>query len=279
MTFNFLECFDENIDNLDITKNYIYVLKLIDDRYYVGRSGNILRRIEEHFTIGGSIYTKAYKPLKVIEVNEELTTDDERIKTLEIMEKYGWEKVRGACWCSLKIRKPYFEKNKKLMEKNTYRNKGYWDRIRISNEDKEYPSNMGQKWSNEEEILLLEEVNNNIDIEIIAQNHNRTIGGINSRLREIAYKMYLKNVSIEEIIRQTKLNNNSIEEIIKKRQNNNSKKIKTKEIDNVFISINKNDYIELQNDVKNMKNDIKQIKNTLGELVEMMKAVYEFEDT
>jgi hypothetical protein len=28
-----------------------------------------------------------------------------------------------------------------------------------------------------------------------------------------------------------------------------------------------------------MKNDIKQIKNTLGKLVEMMKAVYEFEDT
>jgi hypothetical protein len=165
------------------------------------------------------------------------------------------------------------------METNTYRSKGYWDMVRISNEDREYPSNMGQKWSDEEEILLLEELNNNIDIEIIAQKHNRTIGGINSRRREIAYKMYLKNVSIEEIIRQTKLDNNSIEEIIKKSQNNNSKKIKTKEIDNVFISINKNDYIELQNDVKNMKNDIKQIKNTLGELVEIMKAVYEFEDT
>jgi len=165
------------------------------------------------------------------------------------------------------------------METNTYRSKGYWDMVRISNEDREYPSNMGQKWSDEEEILLLEELNNNIDIEIIAQKHNRTIGGINSRRREIAYKMYLKNVSIEEIIRQTKLDNNSIEETIKKRQNNNSKKIKTTDIDNVFISINKNDYTELQNDVKNMKNDIKQIKNTLKELVEMMKAVYEFEDT
>jgi len=165
------------------------------------------------------------------------------------------------------------------MEMNTTRNKGFWNMVSVSNEDKEYPSNMGQKWSDEEEILLLEELNNNIDIEIIAQKHNRTIGGINSQHREIAYKMYLKNVSVEEIIRQTKLDNNSIEETIKKRQNNNAKKIKTKEIDNVFISINKNDYVELQNDVKNMKNDIKQIKNTLGELVEMMKAVYEFEDT
>jgi hypothetical protein len=97
------------------------------------------------------------------------------------------------------------------METNTCRSKGYM--VRISNEDREYPSNMGQKWSDDEEILLLEELNNNIDIEIIAQNHNRTIGGI----------------------------------------------------------INKKDYIELTN-------DIKQIKNTLGELVEMMKAVYEFED-
>ena len=164
------------------------------------------------------------------------------------------------------------------METNTYRSKGYWDMVRISNEDTEYPSNMGQKWSEEEEILLLEELNNNIDIEIIAQKHSRTIGGINSRRREIAYKMYIKNVSIEEIIKKTKLDYDSIKQTIEKRKKNNSKQAKTTEIDNVFISINKKDYIELQNDVKNIKNDINKIKHTLGELVEMMKAVYEFEN-
>ena len=164
------------------------------------------------------------------------------------------------------------------MKTNKYCNKDYWDMVRISNEDKEYPSNMGQKWSDEEETLLLEELNNNIDIEIIAQKHNRTIGGINSRRQEIAYKMYLKNVSIEKIINKTKLDYNCIEQIIQKKTNNNTKKIKT-EVDNVFISINKNDYTELKDDVKNIKNDIKLIKNTLKELVEMMKAIYEFEDT
>jgi hypothetical protein len=162
---------------------------------------------------------------------------------------------------------------------NRYRGNEYWDMVRISNEDKEYPSNMGQKWSDEEETLLLEELNNNIDIETIAQKHSRTIGGINSRRQEISYRLYLKNVSIEEIIKQTKLDYNCIEQTIQKRQNNNQKKIKTKEIDNVFISINKKDYVDLQNDVKNMKNDIKEIKNTLGELVQMMKALYEFENT
>jgi len=165
-----------------------------------------------------------------------------------------------------------------MIKKNKYRDKGYWDMVRISNEDKEYPSNMGVKWSNEEETLLLEELNNNIDIEIIAQKHNRTIGGINSRRQEIAYKMYLKNISTEEIMKKTKLDYNRIKETIEKKQNNNSKKIKTKEMDNVLITINKNDYIELQTDVKKMKNDINEIKNTLGELVEMMKAVYDFEN-
>jgi len=112
-SFNILDYLDDEIDNLDLTKNYIYVLKLVDDRYYVGRTSNILKRMEEHFTIGGAVYTKKYKPLKIIEVIEELTNEDERFKTLEIMEKYGWEKVRGSCWCSLEIKQPNIEKNKK----------------------------------------------------------------------------------------------------------------------------------------------------------------------
>ncbi len=111
---NILECFDNNIgNNLDLTKNYIYVLKLVEDKYYVGRTSNIFRRIQEHFTGVGSIYTKKYKPLKVIEVEEETTTDDERFKTMAVMEKYGWERVRGSGWCSLEIYKPDIERNKK----------------------------------------------------------------------------------------------------------------------------------------------------------------------
>ena len=83
------------------------------------------------------------------------------------------------------------------METNTYRGKGYWDMVRISNENTEYPSKMGQKWSDEEEKILLEELNNNIDIEIIAQKHERTLGGINSRRQEIAYKMYLNLLTFQ----------------------------------------------------------------------------------
>ena len=130
--------------------------------------------------------------------------------------------------------------------------------VKLQNQKKEYPSNMGQKWSDEEETLLLEELSKNIDIETISQTHNRTIGGINSRRREIAYKMYLKNVSIKEIINQTKIDDDCIRQTIDIKQNNNSKKI-------------------IESEIAEIKNDIKDLKNTIKELVDMMKAVYEFE--
>jgi predicted GIY-YIG superfamily endonuclease len=134
MSFNFLECFDENIDNLDITKNYIYVLKLIDERYYVGRTGNILRRVKQHFSGYGAKYTKAYKPLKVIEVVEEMTNDDERKMTFKYVDKYGWEKVRGSYWCSLEIKRKlnlkFYENMKIQREKELLETKKINDEIK-----------------------------------------------------------------------------------------------------------------------------------------------------
>jgi predicted GIY-YIG superfamily endonuclease len=116
MTFNLLDCFDENIGNLDITKNYIYVLQLIEDRYYVGRTSNILRRTKQHFSGYGAKYTKKYKPIKVIEVEEEKTMDDERKMTFKYVDKYGWEKVRGSYWCSLEMKRELNLKSYEIMK-------------------------------------------------------------------------------------------------------------------------------------------------------------------
>jgi hypothetical protein len=140
--------------------------------------------------------------------------------------------------------------------------------LKTKNSDKEYPSNLGQKWSDEEEILLLEELSKNIDIQLIAQSHNRTIGGINARRKQIVYKLYSNNISIEEIILKTKLEKDQIIEIIKRRQNNPTK--------SEVIEIKK--LFSIESEIDELKNDIKEVKNILKELVEMMKAVYEFED-
>jgi hypothetical protein len=138
-------------------------------------------------------------------------------------------------------------------------------RLKSQNPDKNYPSNTGQKWTDEEESLLLEELSKGINIEIIAQSHKRTIGGINSRRREIAYKLHVKNTSIEEIIMKTKLNEDEITETINKRKNNpkKSKSIEKTEIKSTF---------SIEEEITEMKNDIKELKNIMKELMELIKG-------
>ena len=127
-------------------------------------------------------------------------------------------------------------------------------------------SNVGKKWTDEEEDTLLEELKKNIDIEIISQNHKRKIGGIESRRKEIAYKMYLNHIDIKEIIVKTKLDYETIKQIINIKQNDNKKpKLKIK------------NPISLENEIAEIKNDIKDLKKSISELSDMLKAVYEFE--
>jgi hypothetical protein len=144
--------------------------------------------------------------------------------------------------------------------------------LKTKNPDTDYPTNMGQKWTDEEENTLLQELDKNINIEIIAQTHNRTIGGIRGRQRTIAYNMYVKKVSIEEITRKTKLDKEQIMETITRKENP-QKKVKITQEPKIEPK-----KVSLENEIIEMRSEIKELKNTIKELVEMMKAVYEFED-
>jgi predicted GIY-YIG superfamily endonuclease len=77
----------------------IYILELEGGNYYVGKSENIDSRINDHFTGRGSIWTKAHTPIKVLEKRSETSIHDEENITLEMMYKYGIEKVRGGSYC------------------------------------------------------------------------------------------------------------------------------------------------------------------------------------
>lgn len=140
--------------------------------------------------------------------------------------------------------------------------------LKMKNPDRDYPTRMGEKWTDEEENTLLQELDKNINIEIIAQAHNRSIGGITGRQRTIAYSMYEKKASIEEIIIKTKLDKEQIMEIITRKENPQKKVKITQEPKKV----------SLENEIIEMRSEIKELKNTIKELVDTMNAVYEFED-
>ncbi len=84
---------------------YIYVLKQESGKYYVGRSIDVMKRIDKHMCGEGSNWTKEYRVIGIEEVVEMKSRYDEDNKTLELMRKYGIENVRGGSFTEKVITK------------------------------------------------------------------------------------------------------------------------------------------------------------------------------
>jgi hypothetical protein len=85
--------------------------------------------------------------------------------------------------------------------------------------DKEkYPANMGKAWLDDELLQLLQNVRKKKTHQEIAAEHQRTVGGITSRLREIAVDYHNEGRSMESIQKFTGLDKEVIEDAIKRRE-------------------------------------------------------------
>ena len=84
---------------------YIYILKLKNNKYYIGKTNNPNFRLKNHFNSNGSVWTKKYKPIKVIDIIENCDNFDEDKYTKIYMDKYGIENVRGGSFCQLELSK------------------------------------------------------------------------------------------------------------------------------------------------------------------------------
>jgi hypothetical protein len=80
---------------------YIYVLKLKQRKYYVGKTGDILVRYDEHQSGRGSAWTNKYRPIKIMEAHVSTGPFDELRYTLIYMTKYGIDNVRGSSFVTL----------------------------------------------------------------------------------------------------------------------------------------------------------------------------------
>ena len=149
--------------------------------------------------------------------------------------------------------------------------------IKQQNPDKEYPEKLGEKWTIEEEKTLLQELDENtLTLKDIAESHKRTYGGIIGRQKTIAYNMHLSGATEDEIIRITKLTNEQvIKTIAKKSGLTNEQVIKT-----IAKKVAKTPAISAipENEIIEVRNEIKELKTTINELVEIIKAIYQFKE-
>src|SRR5438309_9997168 len=94
-----------------MSRLYIYVLFLENNKYYVGKTNNVERRYNEHLNGRvddlGSEWTKLFKPIKLIHYEEinggEFSGYLEDIFTKKYMKKYGIDNVRGGTYVNIEL--------------------------------------------------------------------------------------------------------------------------------------------------------------------------------
>jgi len=148
--------------------------------------------------------------------------------------------------------------------------------IQAKNPDKEYPSSLGKKWTHEEEQQLLLHIKEGNDKDAIAALHNRTVGAIQSRIRSIAYDMFVQNTPVEAISEATKLTTSEIMDTVAKKNavliDSVSKKHKPMD-ENTDITL-----LTVHQEIQTMKTEMNGLKNNVRELIELLQAIYEFSE-
>lgn len=84
----------------------VYVLKLKSDKYYVGFSKCLNKRIQQHFDGKGAGWTRKYPPILV---EQRLPGKDMVVEsqlTLEYMKRHGWKNVRGGRYVQIHLPRP-----------------------------------------------------------------------------------------------------------------------------------------------------------------------------
>ena len=97
----------------------IYVLKLEDRKFYVGRTDkNAIARFNEHKAGKGSAWTRKYKPIELEYAKNGDKFDEDKL-TKQYMEKYGIENVRGGTYCQITLSNETIEMISKELNSGT----------------------------------------------------------------------------------------------------------------------------------------------------------------
>ena len=86
-----------------MSKTNIYILKLINSKYYVGKTSNIEKRFQVHLNGSGSFWTKIHKPIEIEKIIPNASPYDEDRYTKEYMGIYGINNVRGGSYVTKEL--------------------------------------------------------------------------------------------------------------------------------------------------------------------------------
>jgi len=94
----------------------IYILKLQNDKWYIGKSDNPEKRFLQHKNGSGSAWTNKYRAEELTKVIENVSPFDEDKFTKEYMSIYGIDNVRGGSYTQIILP----DEQKKLIQREIW---------------------------------------------------------------------------------------------------------------------------------------------------------------
>jgi len=199
---------------------FVYALKCANSKWYVGQTTDIARRFLNHKEGSGSAWTKVHKAESIVKLINSTGNDFlELATTLEFMDLYGIDNVRGSLFSNVHMPPDHVRIITKLMISNSFPKK--WvpkesDAHLFAPQDDclEEPDVLSKRpridavrhglpWSQEEENNLLKFLSTTyLPFDLIASTLGRTEGSIRSKVRDIVDK---KEKSIELYSQELKL--------------------------------------------------------------------------
>lgn len=95
---------------------FIYILKLLDNKYYIGKTNNINKRLKQHFANKGAQWTKKYSPIKIDKIIYNKDIFDEDKWTLHYMNDKGIHNVRGGSFSNIILKKEYVKTIERMLK-------------------------------------------------------------------------------------------------------------------------------------------------------------------
>ena len=190
----------------------IYVIRCANQKYYVGRTIDVVSRFNAHARGLGSKWCAAHLPLDgIIELHPDAPFQ-ELVITLKTMQKFGIENVRGGPWVTLCLSPSELETIAEM-----FRSEGFARKVVLDLDDKgplidkvpEKPDETmndepvvlrkGRKWDTGEDADLLQSLQSARSLADIAKKHQRTEGAIRSRLAHHVGLLFEDSKTIAEI--------------------------------------------------------------------------------
>lgn len=81
----------------------VYILKLEQDKYYVGKTQDLDNRLVQHKTGNGSAWTRKYPVIELIDSIENCNAFDEDKYVKMYMDEYGIDNVRGGSYTMIEL--------------------------------------------------------------------------------------------------------------------------------------------------------------------------------